>query len=128
MEKKKHIVRNILIIIGVLFLALCGFTAYGVKDYIDRVPDISPYEGKTFSKNCELLPGDLAEITVSNSSVTVIKRIIDAKWADGTCDELAISENGEALRVGDKTGVICVWVQATGVEAREAECMVRITE
>ena len=127
-QKKSRIIWKILGICAVLALIFGGICIWGVKRYIDRVPRITPYENLSFTQGSELLPIDLAEITVADKSTFVTKRIIDAKWADGTYDELAISENGEVLRVGDKTGALCVWVQATGVEAREAECVVRITE
>lgn len=125
---KKKIILTVLGIFAVLILALGGITAYGIKDYIDRVPDITPYEGLSFPQNTELFPDDLAEITCKNSSTAVYTRILSAAWQDGKNDGLVLAEKGASLKVGEQTGVLKIWIQATGVEGREAEVTVRITE
>lgn len=126
-QKNTHTLRNILLIAAALVIAFGALCLHGMLDYTHRVPHITPYEGLSFAKGSEVTAYDLAEITVQKKGAFVSKRILEAKWSDGTYDELIISENGEALRIGDKTGKLFVWVQATGAEAREAECIITVT-
>ena len=127
-KKTRRTVWGIIVLFLVLVLTALGTVIYGVKDYTDRVPDIRPYTGLTFSQHCDLLPDDLAEITCEDPDAPITKRIADAFWADDTRESVSIEQNGRCVSVGSRTGLLFVTVYAVGAESREETIPVRITE
>ena len=124
---KRTVIKLILIVCGIFSLS-GGLLCSGVMRYLNRVPQIQAKENLHFSAGSDLLPDDLAEISVADSKITVVKRITEAFWADDTSDDIRIEQNGRAVSVGDRTGLLFVTVTATGVESRDVTVPVRITE
>ena len=125
-RKSKRTVRGIIAVFAALVLTAAGTVYAGVKHYIDRVPEITPYENLSFAQNTDLLPDDLAEITCADPDTYITKRIVDAFWADDTREDVALEKNGLCVCVGERTGLLFVTVLASGVESREETVAVRI--
>lgn len=124
MKKRKFTVAIVLAVL-IPVIGIFAIGAYGVSSYLNKVPTLTPKENVTIKTDSSISIEGLCDIEKDAE-----KRIISAVWADGTSEGAEISEDGQSLRTGDKTGTLTVSIGATGEnhESRSAEVIVTVTD
>ena len=125
-QEKKQGKRWIVIISIVLVLIACIvlYLLWGVKDYMDKVPDITPKEKVTVKTGQTLTAEDMFDITCKGD-YKVSLNIMDSDIPDAK-----VTEEKQALFVGSSQGTIRVLICVTGevAESTDAENTIVVIE
>lgn len=109
-KEKKQGKRWIAIISIVLVLMACVglYLLWGLKDYMDKVPDVTPKESVTVKTGQTLTAEDMFDITCKGD-YRVSLSILDSDIPDAK-----VTGEKQALFVGSSQGTIQVLICATG--------------
>ncbi len=124
-EKKKSSKRWIIYIVIALVIpaGVCLYLLWGLKDYMDKVPDITPKASLQVTTGQELTAEDIFDIQCKGSYVTKLN-IEETDIADAV-----VSADRQTLYVGSVPGSIRVYVVATGevAESTDSENTIVVT-
>ena len=109
---------------AILLMSAAGAAgAYGILRYLHGTPVITPRH-VTAAPETKLQIDALAEITQYR-----FREITGAYWADGSTGGVQLTNGGQTLSLGDRTGTLYVSISAVGTahEPREAVVTVEVS-
>lgn len=126
MEEKKKNSKKWMIYIGIAVAipaAVVLYLLWGVKNYLDRVPDITPKASLQVATGQELTAEDIFDIQCKGSYMTKLN-IEETDISDAL-----VSADRQTLYVGSVPGSIRVYVVATGevAESTDSENTIVVT-
>lgn len=125
-KEKKQGKRWIVIILVLLGLVACIglYLLWGLKDYMDKVPEITPKESVTVKAGQTVTAEDMFDITCKGD-YRVSLSILDSDIPDAK-----VTEEKQALFVGSSQGTIRVLICVTGevAESTDAENTIVVIE
>ncbi|MBR4345388.1 MAG: hypothetical protein IKP75_00400 [Oscillospiraceae bacterium] len=119
----KKAIKTVLIILAVLMAVGAAVIIYGVTDYMNRVPVITPYENITVNTGETLTIDRLAKVEKA-------VQMSIYQTSEGLPGDAAIAPDNLSIYVGEEPCTIKVYVSATGSnsESREEAVVITVTD